>query len=202
MTGRGKPLLRGVVCGLMTMAGGIGHTMPYLIQDFHTATAVVAVIVAVELLALAISAITTWIRRFFPLVSKSSSAARWYSLPEFSSVVREIAGVILTGHAEFLALRWRRARFNSNQSPSCRCCRGGGRSPLFRIHRREFRRRHYQQVSDGPHPQLEYRSRKALWLPAKGDRRPVHNKANSSSASGRRTTDSKTPSSRRTNRSF
>ena len=32
LTGRGKPLLRGVVCGLMTTAGGIGHSLPYLIQ--------------------------------------------------------------------------------------------------------------------------------------------------------------------------
>ena len=30
LSGRGTPLLRGFVCGLMTMAGGIGHTLPYL----------------------------------------------------------------------------------------------------------------------------------------------------------------------------
>src|SRR5438045_5818075 len=36
MTGRGTPVLRGVVCGLMTCAGGIGHTMPYLIPSFKT----------------------------------------------------------------------------------------------------------------------------------------------------------------------
>src|SRR5438552_729470 len=30
LTGRGRPLLRGIVCGLMTTAGGIGHTLPYL----------------------------------------------------------------------------------------------------------------------------------------------------------------------------
>src|SRR5207302_4604534 len=46
LTGRGKPLLRGVVCGLMTTAGGIGHTLPYLIRDFRTATAIAVVIVA------------------------------------------------------------------------------------------------------------------------------------------------------------
>ena len=28
LTGRGKPLLRGIVCGLMTTAGGIGHSLP------------------------------------------------------------------------------------------------------------------------------------------------------------------------------
>jgi len=52
LTGRGKPLLRGVVCGLMTVAGGIGHTLPYLIPRFGTATALAAAIVAVELVAI------------------------------------------------------------------------------------------------------------------------------------------------------
>jgi erythrin-vacuolar iron transport family protein len=52
MTGRGKPLLRGVVCGLMTTAGGIGHTLPYLIPHFTTATLVAIIVVAVELLAI------------------------------------------------------------------------------------------------------------------------------------------------------
>ena len=53
LSGRGKPLLRGIVCGLMTIAGGIGHTLPYLISDFWTATAVAAVVVVVELLTIA-----------------------------------------------------------------------------------------------------------------------------------------------------
>src|SRR5712692_11588555 len=56
LTGRGKPLLRGFVCGLMTTAGGIGHTLPYLIPNFRTATAIAVVIVAIELLAI------SWIR--------------------------------------------------------------------------------------------------------------------------------------------
>ena len=34
LSGRGAPVLRGLVCGLMTMAGGIGHTLPYLIPSF------------------------------------------------------------------------------------------------------------------------------------------------------------------------
>ena len=37
----------------MTIAGGIGHTLPYLIPSFYTATAVAAVIVVIELLAIA-----------------------------------------------------------------------------------------------------------------------------------------------------
>lgn len=38
LSGRGKPLMRGAICGLMTTAGGIGHTIPYLISDFRLAT--------------------------------------------------------------------------------------------------------------------------------------------------------------------
>jgi len=53
LSGRGTPLLRGLVCGLMTIAGGIGHTIPYLIPDFYTATAVAGVVVVLELLAIA-----------------------------------------------------------------------------------------------------------------------------------------------------
>jgi len=52
MTGRGKPWLRGLVCGLMTTAGGIGHTLPFLIPGFRTATAVAVAVVAFELLAI------------------------------------------------------------------------------------------------------------------------------------------------------
>jgi rubrerythrin len=52
LTGRGKPILRGVVCGLMTTAGGIGHTVPYLIRDFKVATIVAIIVVAIELLAI------------------------------------------------------------------------------------------------------------------------------------------------------
>ncbi|HWB54853.1 MAG TPA: hypothetical protein VG722_11695, partial [Tepidisphaeraceae bacterium] len=52
MTGRGKPLLRGIVCGLMTTAGGIGHTLPYLIGQFRTATGIAVAVVAAELLVI------------------------------------------------------------------------------------------------------------------------------------------------------
>ncbi len=53
LSGRGAPLLRGLVCGLMTTAGGIGHTLPYLIPDFWTATAVACGVVVLELAAIA-----------------------------------------------------------------------------------------------------------------------------------------------------
>jgi erythrin-vacuolar iron transport family protein len=54
LTGRGHPWIRGMVCGLMTTAGGIGHTMPYLIHDFHLATIVAVIVVVFELLAISI----------------------------------------------------------------------------------------------------------------------------------------------------
>ena len=56
LTGRGAPLLRGLICGLMTTAGGIGHTLPFLIPSFWTAIVVAMVVVVVELAAI------TWIR--------------------------------------------------------------------------------------------------------------------------------------------
>jgi rubrerythrin len=49
LTGRGYPWLRGFITGLMTTAGGLGHTLPFLIPSFGTATAVAVVVVAVEL---------------------------------------------------------------------------------------------------------------------------------------------------------
>jgi erythrin-vacuolar iron transport family protein len=57
LTGRGKPLLRGLICGLMTAAGGLGHTLPFLIPNFRTATALAVFVVAVELLVI------SWIRK-------------------------------------------------------------------------------------------------------------------------------------------
>jgi rubrerythrin len=49
LTGRGRPWVRGAVCGLMTAAGGLGHALPYLISDFRVATTIAVTIVAVEL---------------------------------------------------------------------------------------------------------------------------------------------------------
>jgi rubrerythrin len=61
ITGRGSPVLRGVVCGVMTTLGGVGHSLPYLIPNawpnaFYLATLIASVVVAVELLAI------SWIR--------------------------------------------------------------------------------------------------------------------------------------------
>ncbi|MEQ1653789.1 MAG: iron exporter MbfA [Hyphomicrobium sp.] len=56
ISGRGHPWMRGAITGLMTALGGLGHTLPYLIPDFWTATAIAAVIVVIELWLIA------WIR--------------------------------------------------------------------------------------------------------------------------------------------
>lgn len=56
ISGRGHPWLRGAVTGVMTALGGLGHTLPYLISDFWTATAIAAVVVLVELWLIA------WVR--------------------------------------------------------------------------------------------------------------------------------------------
>lgn len=58
LTGRGSPLLRGGICGVMTALGGLGHTMPYLVPDswpnaFWAATGIAGVVVLVELWAIA-----------------------------------------------------------------------------------------------------------------------------------------------------
>jgi len=49
LTGRGSPVIRGIVTGGMTAIGGLGHTLPYIIPDFHIATAVSIFVVAIEL---------------------------------------------------------------------------------------------------------------------------------------------------------
>src|SRR5712664_1237840 len=60
LTGRGRPVLRGAITGGGTFAGGIFHTLPFLIPGYSAAITVAISVVAVELLTLA------WLRhRFF-----------------------------------------------------------------------------------------------------------------------------------------
>jgi rubrerythrin len=79
ISGRGSPWGRGVVCGLMTTVGGLGHTLPYLVPDawpnaFWLATALAGVVVAIELVAIA------WVR------------TRYMDTPFFRSVMQVIVG--------------------------------------------------------------------------------------------------------------
>ncbi len=57
LTGRGSPIKRGFASGIMTLIGGLGHTLPYLIPNFKVATTVAIVIVFIELWAI------TWIQK-------------------------------------------------------------------------------------------------------------------------------------------
>ncbi|GGE52085.1 iron exporter MbfA [Actibacterium pelagium] len=59
ISGRGSPIKRGIASGVMTMVGGLGHALPYLIPDFWTATIVAFVVVFIELWAIA------WIQNKF-----------------------------------------------------------------------------------------------------------------------------------------
>ena len=53
LSGRGSPVKRGLASGIMTAVGGLGHALPYLIPHFWTATSLAAVIVFIELWAIA-----------------------------------------------------------------------------------------------------------------------------------------------------
>jgi rubrerythrin len=82
LTGRGRPWTRGFVCGLMTTVGGLGHTLPYIIPHFWTATVLAVCVVVVELGAIA------WIRN------------RYMDTPIHSAVFQVVVGgvlVFLTG---------------------------------------------------------------------------------------------------------
>lgn len=59
LSGRGSPWKRGLASGTMTMLGGLGHALPYLIPDFWTATSIAMVVVFIELWAIA------WIQNRF-----------------------------------------------------------------------------------------------------------------------------------------
>ncbi|MGC1579985.1 MAG: iron exporter MbfA, partial [Candidatus Acidiferrales bacterium] len=70
LSGRGSPLLRGVVCGLMTALGGIGHTLPYLIPVFKVATMIAIAVVIVEL------SVITWVRHRYMETPTLSAAVQ------------------------------------------------------------------------------------------------------------------------------
>ena len=72
LTGRGAPVMRGAVTGVMTTIGGLGHTLPYLIPNFWTATVVAAHRRGrSSLWRSRTSAIATWTRRSWRRRSRS-----------------------------------------------------------------------------------------------------------------------------------
>ena len=77
LSGRGRPWMRGGVCGIMTTLGGIGHTLPFLLPDFYLALWVAVAVVAVELGAIA------WIRK------------RYMDTPLLQAIFQVVLGGIL-----------------------------------------------------------------------------------------------------------
>lgn len=53
LTGRGRPLRRGIIIGAMTFLGGIFHTLPFLSSNIHAALTLAYLIVGLELIAIA-----------------------------------------------------------------------------------------------------------------------------------------------------
>ena len=84
LTGRGRPVLRGAVTGLMTAAGGIGHTLPFLLSNFHAAFVAAVIVVACEL------AVIAWIRN------------RYMDTPLLSAAFQVVVGGVLV----FIAGIW------------------------------------------------------------------------------------------------
>src|SRR4029077_12570605 len=54
LTGRGSPLIRGGITGVGTFIGGILHTLPFLIPEYHAAVVTAATVVGFELVGLAL----------------------------------------------------------------------------------------------------------------------------------------------------
>ena len=77
LTGRGHPWLRGLISGLMTTLGGIGHTLPFLVPSFHLAMLIAIVVVVAELGTI------TWIR------------SRYMDTPPLSAAFQVFVGGIL-----------------------------------------------------------------------------------------------------------
>jgi len=85
LSGRGSPWVRGVVCGLMTLLGALGHTLPFLIPSFLSASLLAAVIVIAELLLIA------WIRNRYmdtPLLAATFQVV-------FGGVIVFVAGILI-----------------------------------------------------------------------------------------------------------
>jgi VIT1/CCC1 family predicted Fe2+/Mn2+ transporter len=77
LSGRGRPWMRGGVCGIMTTLGGIGHTMPFLLPDFYLALWVAVAVVAIEL------GVIAWIRK------------RYMDTPLLQAIFQVVLGGIL-----------------------------------------------------------------------------------------------------------
>ena len=85
LTGRGGPVLRGAITGGGTFAGGIFHTLPFLIPAYGAAISAAIIVVAVELLTLA------WLRhKFF----HTSFARSFLAVAVGGMIIASLSGVL------------------------------------------------------------------------------------------------------------
>jgi erythrin-vacuolar iron transport family protein len=77
LSGRGRPWMRGGICGMMTTLGGIGHTLPFLLPDFNLALWVAVAVVGIEL------SFISWIRK------------RYMDTPLLQAIFQVVLGGIL-----------------------------------------------------------------------------------------------------------
>ena len=77
LTGRGSAGIRGTICGIATFLGGIFHTLPFLLSNFHAALLAAYAVVGVELIVIA------WIRYHF------------METPFWKSIVQVVLGGLL-----------------------------------------------------------------------------------------------------------
>jgi erythrin-vacuolar iron transport family protein len=74
ITGRGNPWLRGLVEGAATFAGGLGHTLPFLLPDVRVALMIASGVVILELLLI------SWLR------------FHYFKMPLFQSAIQVVVG--------------------------------------------------------------------------------------------------------------
>jgi VIT1/CCC1 family predicted Fe2+/Mn2+ transporter len=87
LSGRGNPISRGIVCGLMTFIGAAGHTLPFLLSSFHIALTIAIIVVLVELLTIA------WIRHRYMDTALMKAALQIV----LGGVIVFIAGILIGG---------------------------------------------------------------------------------------------------------
>ena len=85
LTGRGNPVLRGAITGGGTFAGGIFHTLPFLIPGYGAAIIAAIIVVATELLTLA------YLRhKFF----QTSFARSFLAITVGGTIIASLSGVL------------------------------------------------------------------------------------------------------------
>ena len=76
LTGPRQPVTRGAITGVGTFIGGILHTLPFLIPNYHAAIVTAAIVVAFELVGLAVIRWRFFETSFAKSLGSSASPAR------------------------------------------------------------------------------------------------------------------------------